>query len=207
MLSKCYLYASLLLTSGLANAEQFTTDYQAAPSSIVWKGKTHCCSTAYKEIPGYSDYHVGFRLNVPHYSQPTSNTCGATVLSMINSFEKLMYSGTLPPQPDILELYNTGNTDGASGLSTPELKALIVALGIYDGKFEEVGSSDIDTAIKDSFWSYSPLVIYGNTYFGSAGGHYYATTGAIYCDDTLKNYNQCSYRGLYLNDSVFDSPA
>lgn len=74
---------------------------------------------------------MGFRLNVPHYSQPTNNTCAATVLSMINSFEKLQYSGTLPPQPDILDLYDTGNTDGASGLSIPELKSRIVSLGIY----------------------------------------------------------------------------
>jgi hypothetical protein len=106
-----------------------------------------------------------------------------------------------------LYLYDIGNTDGVSGLSTPELKALIVATGIYGGKFEEAGSSDIDSAIKDYFWSYSPLIIYGNTYFGSAGGHYYVATGAIYCDDTLRDNNKCSYRGLYLNDSVFNSPA
>jgi hypothetical protein len=171
-------------------------------------------TSAYKGIEGYEDYYVGKRLNVPHYSQPTEVTCGATVLAMIKSFEELKDSGTLPSQPDILDIYDNGNTDGADGLSTPELKALITEYGFYKSiysdstNFAEVGADEIETAIEDTYnYVYSPTIIYGNTYWGSAGGHYYTSTGEIYCDDILVKYNICSYRGLYINDSVYNSPA
>ena len=183
------------------------TNYQVAPGSIVWKDQRYWGSSAYQEIRGYEDYLVGFRLNVPHYGQPTNNTCGATVLSMLSSYERLKSSGSFPPQPDIVELYDTLNTDNVSGLNANELKAGVVALGLFGGKSREVGSESIDEVVKDAYLSTSPLIIYGNSYFGSAGGHYYAATGAIYCDDILKQNGKCSFRGLYINDSVFNSPA
>jgi hypothetical protein len=183
------------------------TNYQVAPGSIVWKGQRYWGSSAYQEIRGYEDYLVGFRLNVPHYGQPTNNTCGATVLSMLSSYERLKSSGSFPPQPDIVELYDTLNTDNVSGLNANELKAGVVALGLFGGKSREVGSESIDEAVKDNFLIASPLIIYGNSYFGSAGGHYYAATGAIYCDDVLTQYGKCNFRGLYINDSILDSPA
>jgi hypothetical protein len=54
---------------------------------------------------------------------------------------------------------------------------------------------------------FSPVIIYGNSYFGSAGGHNYAATGAIYCDEILKQNGKCGFRGLYRNDSILNSPA
>ncbi|MEW8087873.1 MAG: hypothetical protein AB2652_20880 [Candidatus Thiodiazotropha endolucinida] len=190
------------ITANNANA-----NYQVAPGSIVWKEQTYWASSAYKEISGYADYYVGYRTNTPHYSQPTNNTCGATVLSMIDSFERLKGSGRMPPQPDIIGIYDLINTDNTSGLNTNELKAGIVALGLFGGNFLELGSDTIDEAIVDNFYIRSPKIIYGNSYFGSAGGHYYAATGGIYCDDTLTDHDQCIFRGLYLNDSILNSPA
>ena len=158
-------------------------------------------------MAGYQALQIGYRLNVPHYSQPTSDTCGATARSMINSFYTLKTTESLPNHPNILALYNAANTDGQAGLVTTELKSAITNMKLVQGWYEEYAFPSDKDAVWSIFASGNPFVVYGNTRSGSAGGHYYVTTGALYCSDRDVSSGLCNYRGLYLNDSVYGSPA
>ncbi len=50
----------------------------------------------------------------------------------------------------------------------------------------------------------SPAIIYGNILNGNPGMHYFLVTGTYYCPS---NICQKERIGLFINDSVYDSPA
>ena len=153
------------------------------------------------------------RLLVPHMSQPTGNTCGATVLNMLINWEHQRQRGSFYPSTDINAIYEYLNSNNVSGLQTPELKnGLNVIPSIYglSINYQEVGSSTINGAI-DYYLSNSlnrgvPIIIYGNTNTpdGDPGGHYYLGVGAA---SSAKGFPFVSVSGMYINDSVYGSPA
>ena len=151
-------------------------------------------------------------LLVPHMSQPNSYTCGATVLNMLINWENKRQKGSFLTN-DTMAIYNYLNTDGSSGLATPELKRGLDEIPSFFGlgiNYSEVKSNTIQGAI-DYYLSNSldrgvPIILYGNTNItgSSSGGHYYLGIGAA---SSTKGYPFVTVSGLYINDSVYGSPA
>ena len=120
---------------------------------------------------------------------------------------------------NVHEFVNDPDPEGEnSGLTTNELKAgqrdIVnqlnerTRLGLNVVMREGKGSS-----IKDAVFSISramthnlsPAIIYGNVKGGSPGGHYYLATGTVYCPEGT--CNEDLNFGLFINDSVYGSPA
>ncbi len=115
-----------------------------------------------------------------------------------------------------MSVHNYINTEGGkeSGLTTPEFKNGQSKIRRYLNRYwsgfnfniyemieikEDKIVYAINTIKRQMFKNYSTAIIYGNTdtAVSGAGGHYYLVTGAYYG----------AKLGLYINDSVYNSPA
>jgi len=156
-------------------------------------------------------------LGIPHFSQTEKYTCGSTTTRMQIIWETYKAGHTYNFSSS--SLYSVMNTSGSqeSGLTTIEMKEgqnnIISILNNGYGlnvnvEMLESGDEDLTESIRVYFGSMmdnlSPAIMYGNVKFGSAGGHYYLIKGAVDCPTEI-----CGkvYRGLFLNDSFYQSPA
>lgn len=157
-------------------------------------------------------------INIPHVPQPTKNTCGATNLRTLFSWATKT-QGTKEVNYNIKSIYDYVNTNGEDGIQVPELIKGIENLKNYTNKAYKMNLSMGATELKSStikggieFFSFlslsdnpAPAILYGNTKYGGAGGHYYSAFGALQCPPSL-----CGGTGrsaLKINDSVYNSPA
>lgn len=158
---------------------------------------------------------IGLWYGVQQYSQPTTASCGSTTIAMQMMWETHKKGRALRYDP--MQVYNYINTDGQSGISTNELKSGIAKMVGHINQSQNLGlrvwmyerfNSDIKGAISiisnTMKANDSPVILYGNIKNGSAGGHYYLATGMINCP---KGICSSDYFGLYINDSVYNSPA
>lgn len=182
---------------------------------------TLCMGTAYAgwENDGESKAYkyvsegktIATYLDIPQKPQPTNQTCGATNIVSIIAWETKRAGDTI--NYSIKSLYKYINTNGSDGLQIPELKAGLKKISDYtesrsnldldiDSIFEEpapsikLGVNWIFTSLKNN---HKPSIIYGNIKGGLAGYHYYLAKGAVKIGDNT--------RALWLNDSVYNSPA
>jgi hypothetical protein len=152
-------------------------------------------------------------LYVKHRSQPTSYTCGSTVISMQLRWETYLKGKEINFDPQ--GIHNYINTTGGkeSGLIAPELKEGQVKLKNYINDKYNLGltvsmvekkadtiDGAVDAIFKKIVKNNSPVILYGNTDtpVSGAGGHYYLGVGVI---------NANNLKGLFINDSVYDSSA
>lgn len=155
-------------------------------------------------------------LNIPHKSQPNTYTCGATNLQSIVRW-KTLYNGDNKVVYDIDSIYQYVNTNDSDGIQIPELKSGYTNLidytnNIYGMKISNHTTEIQGKTIADAIYGFyninllnknSPAILYGNTKDGLPGYHYYMAIGGINCDKAICGLE---LKGLYLNDSVYDSP-
>lgn len=158
-------------------------------------------------------------LGIPQFAQPTNYTCGSSTTSMQMVWETHKKGRAI--RYDILSIHDYINSSGGpeSGLNTVELKQGQAKVIEYINKTEKLGlnvtmneakMNSIKDAISDLNFrigqNLSPAIMFGNVDIrgASPGGHYYLVTGVIYCPEGTCNRD---VMGLYINDSVYNSPA
>ena len=192
--------------------------------SAVSVSSAHAGWENYPYLSGTQDYNIKGKLvarwfGIPQYAQPTNYTCGSTTTSMQMMWETHKKGSALKYDPAGIHGYINTTGGATSGLTTEELKAgqkklvdyinrskkLRLNVSMTEGKSDTIKNA-ISTLATTMGRNFSPAVIYGNTNItgSSAGGHYYLATGMIYCP---KGTCSSDVVGLFLNDSIYNSPA
>lgn len=162
--------------------------------------------------------YIAKYIEVPHYSQPTNYTCGATNLTMLASWLTEV-KGNKRIDYNIMSVYNFVNTNGTDGIQTDELKTGFDKLIQYTNNaynmnlnlsFTEILGESIDEGINGiillalSGNSPAPAILYGNRIGGLPGYHYFSVVGYVNCPSS---YCEGNIKGLFLHDPMYGSPA
>ena len=221
---KIDLKTNILKISGLISHSLRKTVLFTALTSALFASTANAGWEKYPHLSGVYDQKVRGNivarwLGVIQYGQPTNYTCGATTTAMQMMWETHKKGKALKYDP--LGIHRYINTVGGekSGLTTAELKAGQAKMISYINRTKHLGlktsmregkrktiKGGVSSIANLMTWNFSPAILYGNVKIpgAGAGGHYYLATGFLNCP---KGTCTKDYIGLFVNDSVYNSPA